>query len=70
MTKHIELKTVNQGTALATGTLALPSLVIEGLEEFKGSFRPVVPAGWDRSHRGDACSRCGTALRQALPTAC
>jgi hypothetical protein len=24
--------------ALATGTLALPPLVIEGLEEFKGSF--------------------------------
>jgi hypothetical protein len=38
------LKTVNQGTALATGTLALPPLVIEGLEEFKGSFRPSVPA--------------------------
>jgi transposase-like protein len=29
---------VNQGTALATGALALPPLVIEGLEEFKGSF--------------------------------
>ena len=38
MTKHIELKAVNQGTALATSTLALPPLVIEGLEEFKGSF--------------------------------
>jgi hypothetical protein len=38
MTKHIELKRLNQGTALATGTLALPPLVIEGLEEFKGSF--------------------------------
>src|SRR5450631_3471748 len=38
MTKHIGLKTMNQGTALATGTLALPPLVIEGLEEFKGSF--------------------------------
>ena len=38
MTKHIELKKVNQETALATGTLALPPLVIEGLEEFKGSF--------------------------------
>ena len=38
MTKHIGLKTMNQGTALATGTLALPTLVIEGLEEFKGSF--------------------------------
>src|SRR5439155_27097507 len=29
----IELKRLNQGTALATGTLALPPLVIEGLEE-------------------------------------
>jgi hypothetical protein len=38
MTKHIGLKTMNQGTALATGMLALPPLVIEGLEEFKGSF--------------------------------
>ena len=38
MTKHIGLKTLNQGTALATGTLALTPLVIEGLEEFKGSF--------------------------------
>ncbi len=38
MTKHIGLKTMNQGTALAMGTLALPPLVIEGLEEFKGSF--------------------------------
>jgi hypothetical protein len=27
MTKHIELKAVNQGTALATGTPALPPLV-------------------------------------------
>ena len=31
MTKHIELKRFNQGTALTTGTLALPPLVIEGL---------------------------------------
>ena len=38
MTKHIELRRFNQGTALTTGTLALPPLVIEGLEEFKGSF--------------------------------
>src|SRR5882724_6236520 len=38
MTKHIELKRFNQGTALAIGTLALTPLVIEGLEEFKGSF--------------------------------
>ena len=38
MTEHIELKAMNQGTALATGTLALPSLVTEGLKEFKDSF--------------------------------
>jgi hypothetical protein len=38
MTKHIGLKAMNQGTAPAMGTLALPPLVIEGLEEFKGSF--------------------------------
>src|SRR5262245_36735120 len=37
MTKHIEPKTANQGTALATATL-VPPLVIEGFEEFKGSF--------------------------------
>jgi len=60
MTKHIGLKTVNQGTAQAMGTLALPPLVIEGLEEFKGSF--------DR-----LCLQAGTAaieamLWQALPT--
>ena len=53
MTKHIELKTVNQGTALATGTLALPPLVIEGLEEFKGSF--------DR-----LCLQAGTAAIEAM----
>ena len=38
MTKHIGLKTVNQGTALATDTLGLTPLVIERLEDFKGSF--------------------------------
>ena len=38
MTKHIELKRFNQGTVLATHTLALAPLVIEGFEEFKGSF--------------------------------
>ncbi len=30
MTKHIELKAVNPGTALGTGRLALPPRVIEG----------------------------------------
>ena len=53
MTKHIELKTVNQETAVATGTLALPALVIEGLEEFKGSF--------DR-----LCLQAGTAAIEAM----
>ena len=53
MTKHIELKAANQGTALATGTLALPPLVIEGLEEFKGSF--------DR-----LCLQAGTAAIEAM----
>ena len=53
MTKHIGLKTTNQGTALATGTLALPALVIEGLEEFKGSF--------DR-----LCLQAGTAAIEAM----
>ena len=53
MTKHIGLKTMNQGTALATGTLALPRLVIEGLEEFKGSF--------DR-----LCLQAGTAAIEAM----
>ena len=40
MTKHIELRTVHQGTALTTGSLTLPALVIEGLEEFKASLPP------------------------------
>src|SRR6266700_2951185 len=53
MTKHIELKRFNQGTALATGTLALSPLVIEGLEEFKGSF--------DR-----LCLQAGTAAIEAM----
>ena len=53
MTKHIELKRFNQGTALTTGTLALPPLVIEGLEEFKGSF--------DR-----LCLQAGTAAIEAM----
>src|SRR5246127_4321246 len=53
MTKHIELKRFDQGTALTTGTLALPALVIEGLEEFKGSF--------DR-----LCLQAGTAAIEAM----
>ena len=53
MTKHIELKAVNQGTALATGTLALPPLVIEELQEFRGSF--------DR-----LCLQAGTAAIEAM----
>jgi hypothetical protein len=53
MTKHIGLQTMNQGRALATGTLALPPLVIEGLEEFKGSF--------DR-----LCLQAGTAAIEAM----
>src|SRR5262249_50259326 len=63
MTKHIELKTVNQGTALATSTLALPPLVIEGLEEFKGSFdRLCLHAGTaaiDAMLAADAEQLCG-----------
>jgi hypothetical protein len=46
MTKNIAFKDVNQETAL--GTLPLTPLVIEGLEDFKGSF--------DR-----LCLRAGTA---------
>jgi len=53
MTKHIELMRFDQGTALTTGTLALPPLVIEGLEEFKGSF--------DR-----LCVHAGTAAIEAI----
>src|SRR5215468_664910 len=52
MTKHIEPKTANQGTALATATL-VPPLVIEGFEEFKGSF--------DR-----LCLQAGTAAIEAM----
>jgi hypothetical protein len=53
MMKHIELKRFNQGTALTTGTLALPPLVIEGLAEFNGSF--------DR-----LCLKAGTAAIEAM----
>jgi putative transposase len=53
MMKRIALKEVDQGTALATGTLGLTPLVIEGLEDFKGSF--------DR-----LCLRAGTAAIEAM----
>jgi len=53
MTKRIAFKDVNQETALATGTLSLTPLVIEGLEDFKGSF--------DR-----LCLRAGTAAIEAM----
>ena len=53
MTKHIELKRFNQGTALTGDTLALPPLVIEGLAEFNGSF--------DR-----LCLKAGTAAIEAM----
>src|SRR5450830_1344164 len=53
MTKNIAFKEVNRGTALVTGTLPLTPLVIEGLEDFKGSF--------DR-----LCLRAGTAAIEAM----
>jgi hypothetical protein len=53
MTKNIAFKDVNQGTVLGTGTLPLAPLVIEGLEDFKGSF--------DR-----LCLRAGTAAIEAM----
>ena len=53
MTKGIAFKDVHQGTRLLTGTLPLTPLVIEGLEDFKGSF--------DR-----LCLRAGTAAIEAM----
>jgi len=53
MTKGIAFKDVHQGTRLVTGTLSLTPLVIEGLEDFKGSF--------DR-----LCLRAGTAAIEAM----
>ena len=50
----------NQGTALTTGTLALPPLVIGGLEEFKGSFdRLCLQAGTEAMLAADAEQLCG-----------
>ena len=56
MTKDIAFKRMNQGTAHATGALPLAPLVIEGLEDFKGSF--------DR-----LCLRAGTAAIEAMLSA-
>src|SRR5262247_1854422 len=53
MIKDTELKKFNQAAALATNALALTPLVIEGLEEFKGSF--------DR-----LCLQAGTAAIEAM----
>src|SRR5262245_8175415 len=53
MIEHTELKKFNQAAALATNTLALTPLVIERLEEFKGSF--------DR-----LCLQAGTAAIEAM----
>jgi hypothetical protein len=53
MTKSTAFEDVNQGTTLATGTLPLTPLVIEGLAEFQGSF--------DR-----LCLRAGTAAIEAM----
>ena len=63
MSKHIASKEAYQGTALATGTLPLPPLVIEGLAEFRGSFdRLCLKAGVaaiEAMLAGDAETLCG-----------
>ena len=66
MTKNIAFKDVNQGTAL--GTLPLTPLVIEGLEDFKGSFdRLCLRAGTAAIER--CCQRrCRAVVRPALRT--
>ena len=73
MTKRIVLKRMNQGTALVTDTLALPPLVIEGLEEFKGRERArrhaKLPTNRRRWARRSTCSRPSLPQhrRQSLP---
>src|SRR5450756_113122 len=61
MTKYIAFKDVNQGTAL--GTLPLPPLVIEGLEDFKGSFDRMCirdrTAAIEAMLAGDVAQLCG-----------
>jgi hypothetical protein len=47
------VRNVNQGTAVVTGTLPLTPLVLEGLENFKGSFDQL-------------CLRAGTAAIEAM----
>ena len=59
---------MNQGTALATGRLALPSLVIEGLEEFKGSFDRLCLQAGTAAVEAMLAADADTALWQALPT--
>jgi transposase-like protein len=63
MTKHIAVKQAYQGTVLASGTLPLPPLVIEGLAEFRGSFdRLCLKAGIaaiEAMLAGDAETLCG-----------
>jgi len=63
MTKPIAVKEAYQGTALASATLPLPPLVIEGLAEFRGSFdRLCLKAGIaaiEAMLAGDAETLCG-----------
>jgi hypothetical protein len=60
------LTSFNQGTALTTGTLALPPLVIRGLEEFKGSFdRLCLQAGTEAMLAADAEQLCKRYQRHA-----
>lgn len=63
MAKHIASTEVHQGTALASGTLPMPPLVIEGLAEFQGSFdRLCLKAGIaaiEAMLAGDAETLCG-----------
>jgi transposase-like protein len=63
MTNTTALREANQGTALAAGRLPLPPLVIEGLEDFTGSFdRLCLRAGIaaiETMLAGDAEALCG-----------
>lgn len=63
MTKSTAFKDVDQETALASGTLPLPPLVIDGLAEFQGSFdRLCMKAGIaaiEAMLAGDVARLCG-----------